>query len=351
MYIIATIGPKSSNEDMLEKIIKGGATCIRLNFSHGGYGRIEDTIDYLRRYSKNTLIMGDLQGNKVRVSMLLTEAFYAKEGKVIYFCSEDDYYEIKSKWKLDERLVPLNIGRDHIVNGSYKKLYMKDGTMEFSIMARTQKLVKTKVKSGGMIRAEKGCNLPGINRKNWGLSIKDKEDIDYALSKNIDILCYSYCCYKEECLEFKEYVFSKYNLGVINKIPKLWGKIETKEGVENLKDILEILDGIVVGRGDLVPETNLYHIPILQDKIVLTAKNFNKDIIIATHVLDTMKEEFKPTVNELNDIYILLKHGVSGFILTSETTIGKNHFATAKTLKSVVDFYSKIINKGKNNRT
>lgn len=347
MYIIATIGPKSSKEDIIEKIIKGGAEGLRLNFSHGEYGRIEEIVDYVRKNSKNIFIMGDLQGNKVRVSRILKDFFYAQDGKCIYFCSEDDFIDISKGWRLDERLVPLNINRENVVNGSYKKIYMKDGTMEFEILARTKKLVKTKVKRGGMIRAEKGCNLPGIDRKNWGLSNKDKEDIDYALSKNIEVICYSFCCYKDECLDFKEYIESKYNQGIIGYMPKLWGKIETKEGVENLKDIIGVLDGVVLGRGDLVPETNLYHIPILQDKIVNTLKNSSKDLIIATHVLDSMKDDIKPTVNELNDIYALLKQGVDGFILTGETTIGNNHQGVVKTLKAVVDFYSNIIEKKK----
>lgn len=350
MYIIATIGPKSSREEIIDKVINGGVDGIRLNFSHGRYHTIESTIDYLRRSGKGVFIMADLQGNKVRVSRELKEFFYAEENKIIYFCSEEDYKELTNVWKLEEKLVPLNIGRQSLIKGSFKKIFMKDGTMEFQILSRTKKLIKTKVKTGGMIRAEKGCNLPGIDRKNWGLSLKDKEDIDYALSKKVEIICYSYCCYKEECKEFKEYIEGKFKRGTIDFMPKLWGKIETKEGVDNLKEILEYLDGVVLGRGDLVPETNLFHIPVLQNLVANALRNSPKELIIATHVFDSMKIDIKPTVNELNDIYYLLTQGVDGFLLTSETTIGNNHQVVVKTLKNVVEFYLDIINKRKKNK-
>lgn len=344
MHIIATIGPRSSGEDVIDKIILGGATVIRINLSHGNYQDISDAIGYIRNKYENIKILMDLQGNKVRVSKQIITQFKAMEDSDIYFCSEEDYEEcLKSLNK--NFVIPLNVNRETVLNSNLRKIFMKDGTMEFIVVETTKLYIKTKVKIGGMVRAEKGCNLPGISRKGWGLTDKDKEDIEFAIKEKVDILCYSYCSYEDECREFKRLVFSK--LKTKQMVPKLWGKIETKEGVQNIVNVAKELDGVVIARGDLVPETGLVNIPIIQDKIAHSLKGKNKEIVVATNVLNSMKFSSKPTVNELSDIYGMMKNGVTGFMLTGETTVGKNHREVVQLLKQTIEYYEGIINKVK----
>lgn len=344
MHIIATIGPRSSSEEVIDKIILGGATVIRINLSHGNYQDISGAIGYIRNKYENVKILMDLQGNKVRVSKQIVTQFKAVEESNIYFCSEEDYEECLKK--LDKNsVIPLNVGRDTVLNSGLKKIFMKDGTMEFVVVEATELFIKTKVKIGGMVRAEKGCNLPGISRKGWGLTDKDNEDIKFAIKENVDILCYSYCSYEDECREFKRVVFSK--LKTKQMVPKLWGKIETKEGVNNIINVAKELDGVVIARGDLVPETGLLNIPIIQDKIAHTLKGKNKDVVVATNVLNSMKFSTKPTVNELNDIYTMVKNGVTGFMLTGETTVGKNHKEVVQLLKKTIEYYEGVFKKAK----
>ena len=342
MHIIATIGPRSSGDEIIDKIVLGGATVIRINLSHGNYQDISSAIGYIRNKYENVKILMDLQGNKVRVSNQIVTQFKANEDRDIYFCSEEDYVECLKG--LDKNsIIPLNVARDTVINSGLKKIFMKDGTMEFIVVESTNLFIKTKVKIGGMVRAEKGCNLPGISRKGWGLTDKDRVDIDFAIKENVDILCYSYCSYEDECREFKRVVFSK--LRTKQMVPKLWGKIETKEGVNNIVNVAKELDGVVIARGDLVPETGLINIPIIQDKIAQSLKGKNKDIVVATNVLNSMKFSTKPTVNELNDIYTMMKNGATGFMLTGETTVGKNHREVVQLLKQTSEYYEGIINK------
>lgn len=345
MNIIATIGPRNCKSYAIDEIIKGGCNFIRINLSHGNYDDIENTVSYIRKNYKDVKIIMDLQGNKIRVSKCIKDTFKIIQDEIVYFCSEDDYEDILGE-KISNKVVPLNISNFMISNNSgYKKVYMKDGTMEFNVLETSKKYIKTIAKIGGVVRGEKGCNLPGINREKWGITKKDIHDIKFALSNDVDVICYSYCSYKTQCIELKETVFK--SIKQFGKVPKLWGKIETKEGIENIKQIAKELDGIVIARGDLVPETGLFNIPIIQEKIIYSLKNTEKEIIVATNILSSMKYSTKPTINELASIYNLLKSGANGFMLTGETTIGKNSNEVVRTLNASIKYYQKILNKGK----
>ncbi|MPQ43614.1 pyruvate kinase [Clostridium tarantellae] len=344
MHLIATIGPRSSQPEIIDKIIEGGINTIRINLSHGIYENIDEAVKYIRAKYNDINILMDLQGNKIRVSNKLKTSFRATEKSNIYFCSEDDY-ESYLRNKKYNNLIPLNISRNILLSKSFKKIYMKDGTMEFITLGKENYTIKTLVKIGGIVRAEKGCNLPGIDRSGWGLTEKDIRDIEYALSRNVDIISYSYCCNKIQCKELKENIFAK--LKNKQAIPKIWGKIETKDGIDNIKEISQELDGVVIARGDLVPETHLLNIPIIQDKIVNSLKGEFKEIIVATNVLNSMKNNNLPTINELSDIYTLIKGGATGFMLTGETTVGKKHKEVVSLLKQVTDYYKEVLKKAK----
>ena len=182
------------------------------------------------------------------------------------------------------------------------------------------------------------------SRENLEITEKDKKDIQFALNEKVDILCYSYCSSESDCEKFKKQVSNTLRRG--DKLPKLFGKIETKEGVKNIASIAEALDGVVIARGDLVPESNLLALPVIQEKIVNNINKKQKEVIVATHVLNSMKKRgATPNISELSDIYNMIRRNVSGFMLTGETTIGENQFEVVKTLKQALDYYSKISDK------
>lgn len=344
MYLIATIGPRSCDEKTIDDIVRGGANTIRINLSHGKYEEIDKVIGYIRRNYNSVKILMDLQGHKIRVSNVLKNEFFLENNSLVYFCSEENYEEITINQKNNFKIIPLNISLDQIKTFKHSKIYMKDGTMQFKVNEIKNGYIKAICKNSGMVRAEKGCNLPGISRENLAISDKDKKDIQFALNEKVDILCYSYCSNVNDCNFFKNEVFATLRRG--DKIPRLFGKIETKEAVKNINKISELLDGVVIARGDLVPESDLYNMPIIQDSIINTLCKKNKEVIVATHVLSSMKRVgVKPTVPELNDIYNMVKKNVSGIMLTSETTIGENQFEIVKSLKFAVDYYIKVTKK------
>ncbi|WP_297520439.1 pyruvate kinase [uncultured Clostridium sp.] len=344
MYLIATIGPRSCENNIIDAIVKGGADTIRINLSHGKYDDIDKVIGYIRRNYHDVKILMDLQGHKVRVSHKLKKEFFADKGLVTYFCSQDDYESLVESHSGNEKIIPLNISSEQIRSVQLTKVYMKDGIMQFNVLENRDGIIKTITKIGGMVRAEKGCNLPGLQREHLDLTEKDKKDIQFALNEKVDILCYSYCSSESDCEKFKKQVFDTLRRG--DKIPRLFAKIETKEGVKNISVIAKALDGVVIARGDLVPESDLLALPIIQEKIVSTLNKQQKEVIVATHVLNSMKKKgTKPHISELSDIYNMIRKNVSGFMLTGETTIGDNQFEVVKTLKQVMDYYSKISEK------
>ncbi|MGL4989735.1 MAG: pyruvate kinase [Sarcina sp.] len=339
MYLIATIGPRSCDNKSIDAIIKGGADTIRINLSHGRYDEIDKVIGYIRLNYHKVKILMDLQGHKVRVSHKLNSEFFADKNSEIYFCSEENYDIFKKS--VAKNLVPLNLDSKRIKQFSDKKIFMKDGTMKFNVLANEDGLIKTKTISKGMIRAEKGCNLPGIKRDGLTITEKDKKDIQFALDEKVDILCYSYCSSNDDCNNFKNQVFETLRRG--DKIPRLFAKVETKDGVKNINEIADALDGVVIARGDLVPESDIFALPIIQDKIVNCLRKRNKDVIIATHVLNSMKRNGAgPSLHELADIYNMIRKNVSGFMLTSETTIGTNQYEIVRSLKQITDYYIKV---------
>lgn len=349
MYLIATIGPRSCDDKTIDNIVRGGANTIRINLSHGKYEDIDKVIGYIRRNYHNVKILMDLQGHKIRVANNLKKEFFIESNSLVYFCSEDNYEKLLNDNLPNVKVVPLNISIDQIKTFNSSKIFMKDGIMQFKVTENKGDFVKVISKNSGMVRAEKGCNLPGILREDLVVSDKDKKDIQFALNEKVDILCYSYCSNENDCNEFKKEVFAALRRG--DKIPRLFAKIETKDAVKNIAVIADLLDGVVIARGDLVPESDLYNLPIIQETIVNNLGKKNKDIIVATHVLSSMKKVgTRPTVCELNDIYNMIRKNVSGFMLTSETTIGENQYEVVKTLKCAVDYYSKINNKIKKNK-
>ncbi|ELC8442875.1 pyruvate kinase [Clostridium perfringens] len=328
----------------IDNIVKSGGNIIRMNLSHGKHEDIEVCINYIRDKYEGIKILLDLQGNKIRVSNNICGTFKVNVNDIVYFCSEETY-ELYLENIDKTKLIPLNIKNKFIYNNNFKKIYMKDATMDFEVINNNSGLIKTKVKLGGVVRKEKGCNLPKLDRKNWGMAPKDLEDIKFAIDNKVDIIAYSYCSYVEECKEFKNSVFK--NLKPNQVIPKLWGKIETSEGIDNIKAIAKELDGIVIARGDLSAEVGIINVPIAQEKIVYLLKNQNKSIIVATNVLSSISRsnKSKPTINELSDIYHLMRCGVTGFILTGETSTGANEKYAVTTLKNSIKHYEKLISK------
>lgn len=343
MKVIATIGPKYSNEEDIKKIIENGAEYIRINFSHCNYQLSSRIIHYIKENYPSVKIIGDIQGSKIRVSKELSTVFKVEKGEKVFFCPEECYGELRKIWAArKDKLIPLTYHSSMLEGIELKKIYMKDGTMEFTVKNRTGNLIECTVITGGVIRGEKGCNIPGAKRDESLISKKDREDILYCLVNKIDIILYSFVGGRKDLIQVKNIISRQLVNMPKRHNPLLWAKIETERGMNHVKEIVEECDGIVIGRGDLVPETNLYKIPFTQHNAIRVGKKYEKDTIIATHLLDSLKDDITPTLSEVNNIFYLIMAGATGFMLTGETTVGKNPFLAIKILRNILRMYEKI---------
>jgi pyruvate kinase len=339
MKIICSDGPKVGKADILGKLYKAGMDIIRFNFSHADYTTTEQLITYSREHCPNLEILQDLQGVKIRVSTQFNREIKVLPNQQVDFCAEDVYDHVRFDWP-NPLLIPVHFDGDFSLLISAKKMLMKDATMEFQVVESQEKFIRTTVTRGGVIRARKALNAPGMDRSQLSLTAKDKHDALWGIEHSVDIICLSFVSFSSQIKDLKDFI-KKETKNTRGKMPEIWAKIETKEGVENFNSILRSVDGIMLGRGDLGPEVGIYEVPEIQEFLLKKMKTSKKEFIIATQVLESMTRSPVPNRAELNDIYSCIKNNATGFMLTAETGIGHYPTLAIDTLRKMIDKYSR----------
>ncbi|MDQ0148461.1 pyruvate kinase [Eubacterium multiforme] len=338
MRVIATLGPSINEKLVIQELISSGVNTFRFNFSHGRIEDFEEKYKLIKDINKDIHIMVDLPGSKIRISDKLPYIYKIYNGEELVFCGEDIYinegYAVK---RGKNRVIPLNIKNKFLKDKNIKSISMKDNTMNFEILSISNSGIKVRVKKGGIVRAEKGCNIKGFSRENLELSERDKIAISWGIKNKVDIICQSFVEDVFDIEKVKNFIKLK-NIEE-SYIPDIWGKLETEKGIKNVNIISKSVNGIVIGRGDLVPECNIIDVPIYQDKIFNNLKKYNGEIIVATHILNSMKRGKRADLSEVDSIYNLILKGCSGFLLSGETSIGKAPIKTVKFLVTLIKRY------------
>lgn len=338
MLVIATIGPSTREKQVLRDIIDSGANMLRLNFSHGDLEEFEESIKIARSIKKDIYIMQDLSGSKIRVSEKLPYIIKLYNGEEVLFCGEDIYKA--GEYNLaygNKKVIPLNMLAKELYENRIEGISMKDNTMIFHIIGKDKRGIKARVVRGGIVRGGKGCNIKGFNRRELPLSEKDRKDIKWGIEHGVEGVCQSFVEDDEDINKVKKYIREN-NLG---GCPEIWGKVETPMGIKNIESIVKVVDGIVIGRGDLVPEGSIECTPIYENKVIKACINSKKKVVIATHILNSMKDGKRPELPEVESIYNFIKVGVSGFLLAGETSVGRAPIKTVEFLCEIINRYSK----------
>lgn len=340
MYIIGTVGPNVKDRSILKGIIDSGVNSLRFNFAHGSENEFLEFLKMSKEINKNINIILDLSGSKVRISNNFEYIYKIYNEEEVYFCGEDKYEKIKNKIeKTKSKIIPLNIKDAMLKETTYKEIAMKDNTMIFNILGQEDGFIKAITGQGGIIRKGKGCNIKYLDRSKLLLNLKDKEALIWGINNKVDIICQSFVEESSDIEEIKDFL----NENNLNKyMPKIWAKIETLNGIKNIRSILNQVDGIVIGRGDLIPETSIEDTPVYEEEIINEVlKEKGKDIIVATHILNSMKDGKMPSISEVESVYNFIKFGVTGFLLAGETSVGKAPIKTVKFLSNLVAKYHK----------
>lgn len=319
--IVATIGPSIDNKNKIKKLIKEGVDIFRLNLSHGDHSYHRNLINLIREVDETIPILIDLCGPKLRIGKFEKNKIFLEKG---------------DKFILTTKKI---IGNKDIVSISYKNLDKKinkndlilldDGKIKLRVVDIKDKSIITKIIIGGELSNNKGVNIIGKNLSIPSLTDKDKEDIDFGIKERVDFIALSFVKTKDDIIELKDILKRKnYQIPVV-------AKIEKKEAIRNLKQIIDISDGIMVARGDLGVEMPLEEVSILQKKIIKECLLKGKFSILATQILDSMVEKSSPTRAEVSDITNAIFDGADSLMLSSETAMGKYPEIVIETMRKI----------------
>ena len=326
--IVCTIGPASESEEMLEKLIKAGMNVARLNFSHGDHAEHKARIDRIRevsqRLGKTVAILLDTKGPEIRTHNMKDGAIELEKGTEV----------IVSMTEVEGTPEKFSVTYDNLINdvqeGSY--ILLDDGLIELQVkqIDKANGEVVCDALNTGELKNKKGVNLPGVKVSLPGITDKDAEDIKFGISENIDFIAASFVRRPSDVLDIRKLLEDGKNTN-ISIIPK----IENQEGIDNIKEILEVSDGLMVARGDMGVEIPPESVPMVQKDLIRQCNKLGKPVITATQMLDSMQRNPRATRAEASDVANAIYDGTDAVMLSGETAAGLYPEEAVKTMRNI----------------
>jgi pyruvate kinase len=324
--IIATLGPTTSTYTKVRQLIAAGANGIRLNFSHGTFEERIEQIAWVRKASielgKPVAIIQDLQGPKIRLGDF-DDVIPVQTGKSLQFKYNADYkstgiiptqYDLSKKIKRGERL------------------YIFDGKVRTTVTSVKDGIVHVRAENDGLLIKRKGMNLPDTDFGGDIITAKDKKDITFGSTQDIDYVALSFVQTADDIAQLKRMLK---NLG---SKAKVIAKIETKAGVDNIPAIMQETDAVMIARGDLAVETPPESVPIVQRRIIELGIQLGKPTIVATQMLGSMVDMPEPSRAEVSDVASAVIIGADAVMLSDETANGKYPIESVQMMKRVIRY-------------
>ena len=325
--IIATMGPATQSKEVIKQMILEGLDVCRINFSHGDYNLIKETVNTIRTLNKElgtfVGILGDLQGPKLRIGMI-------KNGSVA-LPNDAELILTTKECEGDEHKIYINYPQFPKDVKKGEKVLLDDGKIQLEVIETDGvENVKCKVISGGVLSSKKGVNLPNTKISLPSLTIKDLRDLDFALEHDFDWIGLSFVRSVTDIVELKEIIRSK------NKSSRVVAKIEKPEALKEIDQIINVSDAVMVARGDLGVELPMEQVPLIQKKIVEKCIKASKPVIIATQMMESMIENYTPTRAEVNDVANAVMDGADAVMLSAETSIGKYPVKVIEIMRKII---------------
>ena len=325
--IVCTLGPASSTPEKIGELIDAGMSVARLNFSHGSHDDHARMLQIVRseaeRRGKAIAALLDLQGPKIRVGKIANGQIELRPGAELTITTENivgDEKRVSTTYQGLPRDVKAG---DHIL--------LDDGYLSLAVTAVVDREVRTVVITGGILKNNKGINLPGVDVSAPALSEKDRTDIGFALRYGVDYVALSFVRRAEDVLEAKRLLTVD---GV--SIPVI-SKIEKPQALERLGDIIDASDGIMVARGDLGVELGPEKVPLWQKRIIEETNKRGKIVITATQMLESMINQPRPTRAEASDVANAVLDATDALMLSGETASGQYPVEAVKTMARIID--------------
>ncbi|MDB5153145.1 MAG: pyk [Mucilaginibacter sp.] len=325
--IVATMGPASTNKDILLAMIKAGVNVCRLNFSHGKPEDHQKTIDTIReineQYKINVGILADLQGPKIRIGLVKDGGIHLINGTHInittHECIGDD-----NRIYITYETFPQDVKPNEII-------LLDDGKIQMRVIETNRKdTVLCEVVHGGILTSRKGVNLPNTKVSIPSLTEEDLVNLEFALQNDVEWIGLSFVRTAEDIVELKRIIARS------GKSARVIAKVEKPEAIDNIDGIIEATDGVMVARGDLGVEMPLEEVPLLQKMIARKCRAASKPVIVATQMLESMITTPRPTRAEVNDVANSVLDGADAVMLSGETSVGEFPVIVIETMAKIV---------------
>lgn len=321
--IICTIGPASSEPEVIRAMIRAGMDVARINFSHGDQATHAAHIRLIRQTAEQegrlVGILADLQGPKLRVGILPREGMTLTRGEVALLCkgeSSDDGIPVPHP----ELLRDLKAGQ---------RVLLDDGALELVVLQEGDSAVKCRVEVGGILTSRKGINVPGASLSLSAITSKDRADLAFAVEHGVDFVALSFVRRAADIMELRQLLASR------RAAVAVVAKIEKPEALVAFDEILAESDAVMVARGDLGVETAAEEVPFHQKRIIRACNRAATPVITATQMLQTMIASPRPTRAEASDVANAILDGTDAVMLSGETAVGRYPVEAVETMARI----------------
>ena len=323
--IVCTLGPATDREGVLREMLLSGMNVARFNFSHGDHAGHKARLDQLKALREELNLpvaaMLDTKGPEVRLKSFKNGSVELKEGAEFTLCTN----EVEG----DETHCSITYND---LPGDVKAgdgILLDDGLVRMTVLETTATTIRCKVLNSGVMKNNKGVNIPGVRLSMPYVSQRDRDDILFGIREGFDYIAASFVRTAADIRELRQILDQE------DSHIRIIAKIENREGVSNLPDILNVADGIMVARGDMGVEIDFTEIPVIQKDMIAQCVACGKPVITATQMLDSMIENPRPTRAEITDVANAIYDGTSAIMLSGETAAGKYPVEAVHTMDAI----------------
>ncbi len=328
--IVCTIGPASSQFDVLKGMIESGMNIARFNFSHGTHESNVALLNTVREAAEAAgspvELLLDLQGPKVRIGTLPEQGLILTEGETVTI-----HAGVK---EAPEGIIPVPYARmaEEIKPGD--AILLADGTLELKTVTVEGNVITATVTLGGTLLSHKGINVPSVSLVTEAITAKDDADLQFGLQQGMDFVALSFVRSAADVKQLQALIQKYLPSGM--KTPDIIVKIEMQEALDNFDEILAETDAVMVARGDLGLETPMHEVPLRQKEMIKKCKAANKFVITATEMMGTMQYNPRPTRAEVSDVANAVFDHSDAVMLSGETAMGKYPVRTVAMMTDII---------------
>ncbi|MCI1958331.1 MAG: pyruvate kinase [Clostridia bacterium] len=334
--IVCTLGPATNTAEKIRKLILAGMDAARLNFSHGTYETHSVIIENLKKVreelGKPIPLILDTKGPEIRIKKFKDDKKINLDTGSHFILTTDEIDGDENRVSVTYKNLPNELEKN-------SRILIDDGLVELKVLSISGNEIECVVVNGGVLSSNKGVNIPNIHVDLPILTERDIEDLKFGIKNGFDYVAASFVRNASDVLKIRSALEENGGSGI-----SIISKIESREGVKNIDEILAVSDGIMVARGDLGVEIPIEEVPVLQKELIKKANNLCKPSITATQMLESMITHPRPTRAEANDVANAIFDGSDAIMLSGETASGSYPVETVEIMSKIAITTENAIN-------